>query len=304
MNYSSPTHFEMLTNKFLTLKTRLQDLKKIFQMDININELGIVILSLEDFSRILSREKDFKDSHFTPEEIEYCKNRMSSLAGRYSAKLALREALREQIPWKHMSILPSATSQPVVSFSKINERKRRVSLSITHEDDLVVAVAAIAADKTVALGIDATKNKRIADMVKNQPNILSRILTPKELAEMGNFKGVTPNGIASSDKNPPPPPFNKGGLKHVPPFIKGEKGNFFAMTKIWAAKEAVSKALGVGVWHGGSLQSIEILTKKGKPTVRLKGELEEFAKSLEINKWKLEFVYDGEFTVALVVSSS
>ncbi len=34
------------------------------------------------------------------------------------------------------------------------------------------------------------------------------------------------HGITASSQNPPPPPFNKGGVKHIPPFIKGDKGGF------------------------------------------------------------------------------
>lgn len=261
----------MHVNKFSALKKQLRTIEKTFQENIDkVKRLAIVVFPLEYFSSILSKDADFKDSHFTLEEIEYCKNRIFSLAGRYGAKLAISKALLEPIPMLEINILPSQTQQPLVSF---RNKREFVAISITHEDDLVAAVAVPVNDETaVVLGIDAVKNTRIADVVKNNPAILRKILTPNELRAIRDFQT--------------------------------ERRDFFAMPKIWTGKEAVSKALGVGVWHGGSLQDIEILNKKGIPVVVLKGKLLDTAKSLRLNKWKLGFAYDGEFTVALVVGSN
>ncbi len=251
----------MKTNKFKNLIEQSQHAIKVLRKDKSLfRGLGIYILSLEREANQIRSQKDFHKKYFTVEEIAYCKNRVPSLMGRYAAKLAVREALQKQLPWKEMNILPSQTQQPVISIANI-------SISITHEDDLVAAVAAYASPgKSIAVGIDATKSSRMADLVKNKPNVVKRILTLQEIKEI---KGV-------------------------------QKG----VAKRWTGKEAVSKAIGIGIWHGGSLQDIEILTYKGEPRVKLKGHLLMKARDQNLKKWRLVYMNDNKFIMAFVVGSS
>lgn len=247
--------------KFIKLIEQTQRVIKIFRKDkLKLCGLGISILSLGEMHNLLIHQKDFQEEFFTEGEIAYCNNRVSSLAGRYAAKLAVREAIHKEIPWKDMNILPSQTQQPVISIPN-------VSISITHEDDLAAAAAAYASPgNTIAVGIDATKSSRIADFVKNEPNVVKRILSSKEFGEL------------------------KDEQKEV-----AEK---------WAGKEAVSKALGIGIWHGGSLQDIEILTHKAEPRVKFKGRLFEKVRNQGLNEWRIVYMSDEKFTMAFVVGTN
>ena len=58
---------------------------------------------------------------------------------------------------------------------------------------------------------------------------------------------------------------------------KRKPGSFYA--KRYAAKEALSKALGTGIRNGINFKDIEILNNNlGKPSIRLKGNTENFLK--------------------------
>jgi len=225
--------------------------------------LAISILSGKNFRQSLEKQEDIKQIHFTKEELDYCKNRVTSLAGRFAAKMAVNEALQKQIPWKNINISSSQTGEPVLSFSdNINSS---VSVSISHEEDLVAAVAGCASQgKTVAVGIDAASITRISALIP-QTKIMKKILTSQELDEINN--------------------------------------NPVSMAKKWSGKEAVSKAIGIGIWHGGSLQEIEILTDKKKPFVRLHGKVLEQAKAKGLHTWMLDYISDKNFVLASVFAT-
>ena len=224
----------------------------------NLKGVGISILSLQDYV-----PENLK-IYLSEKEIAYSNHRLASMLGRYAGKLATREALKKDIPWKEMNILPSSTSQPILSGLENNPEFRNFSLSITHEDDLVVSIAAYA-DKLsrIAVGIDATKICRLIEVVRTQPKVLSKILTEKEMEMM-----------------------------------KEEKDAAY----IWAGKEAVSKALGIGVWHGGSLREIEVLNVKAKPEVVLKGKTLKIAKDKNLKHWSLDFIENEKYILAMVVA--
>jgi holo-[acyl-carrier protein] synthase len=73
----------------------------------------------------------------------------------------------------------------------------------------------------------------------------------------------------------------------------------------FAAKEAVGKALGVGVGWGGGLRwtEIEILNNKwGKPEVLLHGDAARLAQHLGLNHWAISLSHSHENAVAMVVA--
>ncbi len=78
-----------------------------------------------------------------------------------------------------------------------------------------------------------------------------------------------------------------------------KKGNPFAsFAGRFAAKEAVSKALGTGV-RGFSLNDIEIMNDElGKPVVYLYNEIKEAAKDLKIH---LSISHSREYAVSTVI---
>ncbi|MBN1876383.1 MAG: holo-ACP synthase [Anaerolineae bacterium] len=77
----------------------------------------------------------------------------------------------------------------------------------------------------------------------------------------------------------------------------------------FAAKEAVSKALGVGMrvlsplgigWH-----DVEVLNdKRGKPYLLLHNRARVLAQELELTEWSVSLSHDGNLAVAFVVAIS
>ncbi len=258
----------MKAERYISLIKQAQRVKKIFKKDKSIKGFGISMLSVDEMKSLIDRDKNFLNDYFTPEEIIYCKNRITSLAGRFAAKIAVREALQKQISWKYINILSSQSQQPVLSLKNINtdNDNQNISISITHEDDLTVAVAAVSSPgNTVSVGIDAAKIARIITAIKNQPGIIQRIFTKKEQAAIYKFR---------------------------------------AGAAIWAGKEAVSKVLGVGIWHGAQLPDIEILSDNTDTKVKLKGKLQLAAKELGLVRWKLINIKDEMYELAVVAATS
>ena len=70
----------------------------------------------------------------------------------------------------------------------------------------------------------------------------------------------------------------------------------------FAAKEALSKALGVGMRRGVHCQQIEVVNDlSGKPSFRLYGKTKEVYEEIEISNSFLSLSDDGEYAVAMVV---
>jgi holo-[acyl-carrier protein] synthase len=77
----------------------------------------------------------------------------------------------------------------------------------------------------------------------------------------------------------------------------------------FAAKEAVSKALGVGLNHLSALgigwHEVEVLPDSlGKPLVRLSGRAQALAEEQELHEWAISLSHSRDFAVAFVVGSS
>jgi phosphopantetheine--protein transferase-like protein len=219
-------------------------------------------------STIKAAAENFKDEkalnyYFTNEERAYCRNRIDSLAGRFLAKTAIRKAMKRKIPWKKLNILRSAASQPLINLDPGIENKM-FSISITHEEDLVAAAAVSFLEKKVwAIGVDATRISRITTIINYSPKVLERIMTPKEIEE-ANF---------------------------WPP----------AMAEKWTVKEAVSKAIGIGIWHGASLQEIEVLRGIEGLRVNLRDSWLKKAEDSGLRRWKIGIAEDDKFALALVL---
>ena len=75
----------------------------------------------------------------------------------------------------------------------------------------------------------------------------------------------------------------------------------YNINKIWTVKEAISKALSIGIWHGGYLQKIEIFIQGDLTKVTLHGEMLNIAKSKNISKWNISFISDKKFTLAIAL---
>lgn len=77
----------------------------------------------------------------------------------------------------------------------------------------------------------------------------------------------------------------------------------------FAAKEAVSKALGVGVRtlsrHGIGWHEAEVVNdRSGKPEVRLRGWAAQLAEDLGLSVWAISLSHEREYAIAFVVALS
>lgn len=71
----------------------------------------------------------------------------------------------------------------------------------------------------------------------------------------------------------------------------------------YAAKEAVLKCLGTGIYDGISLAHIQILrSSDGKPTIELFGSVKKVCDSMEINLWHITITHASDCSVAFVVA--
>ncbi|MBU3978628.1 4'-phosphopantetheinyl transferase superfamily protein [Patescibacteria group bacterium] len=251
-------YFPAINNRAIELVHRLQKKHPLI-----FNNLAISILSEKNFRQSLQKNNNLKQIYFTKNELNYCGNRTSSLTGRFAAKSAINKIMQKNISLNDINILSSQTGEPVVSIR--GHTNSLISVSISHEEDLVTAIAAHALpDNTIAVGIDAASITRFSKLL-SQKKIIRRILTPLELDDINNLP---------------------------------EK-----MAEKWAGKEAVSKAIGIGIWHGASLQEIEILNHKGKSSIKLYGKVLEQAKKKGLRQWIINFIQDQNFILATVLAT-
>ena len=85
------------------------------------------------------------------------------------------------------------------------------------------------------------------------------------------------------------------------------RGRLPELAARFAAKEAVSKALGVGMRimasDGIHWQDVEVIgDRRGKPTVRLFGRAAEHAEALGLNEWAVSLSHTREHAIAFVVA--
>jgi len=74
----------------------------------------------------------------------------------------------------------------------------------------------------------------------------------------------------------------------------------------FAAKEAVSKALGVGILAPGGIgwRDVEVLSdRRGRPVVYLYGQAQARAAELGLVEWAISLSHEHDLAVALVVAS-
>ena len=91
--------------------------------------------------------------------------------------------------------------------------------------------------------------------------------------------------------------------------IKMSRGHVSEYAARYAAKEAVSKALGVGLRlmarNGIHFHDVEILNDRfGKPYVVLHNWAKERAEELGLSEWSVSLTHEREYAVAFVVAMS
>jgi len=76
----------------------------------------------------------------------------------------------------------------------------------------------------------------------------------------------------------------------------------YFLSKQFAAKEAISKALGTGIGHEASLNNIEILRdEKGKPFFNAINELSILISDLGITKTHVSLADESNYAIAMVI---
>jgi holo-[acyl-carrier protein] synthase len=120
----------------------------------------------------------------------------------------------------------------------------------------------------VGVGVDVVEIARVARALERHPRFAERVFTKAERDASGR-RGV---------------------------------GAVAYLAKRWAAKEAVSKALGVG-FSGFAYTEIEILNQRsGAPNVNLSGELAGWASALGVTAWHLSLSDTDRLAFANVVA--
>jgi holo-[acyl-carrier protein] synthase len=85
------------------------------------------------------------------------------------------------------------------------------------------------------------------------------------------------------------------------------QGRVGALAARFAAKEAVSKALGVGMrtlsqagiaWHEAEV----VRDANGKPAVRLHGRAAQLAQQLQLTQWSISLSHERDHAIAFVVA--
>ncbi|MBN1933139.1 MAG: holo-ACP synthase [Anaerolineae bacterium] len=121
---------------------------------------------------------------------------------------------------------------------------------------------------SLAVGVDVIEIERIAHVIERWgARFLQRVYTPDEIARC--------------------------------------RGRVSSLAARFAAKEAVGKALGVGVGWGGGLRWTEIEVRNnrlGKPEVILHGDAQRLAEKLGLNVWSISLSHSRENAVAMVVA--
>jgi holo-[acyl-carrier protein] synthase len=124
---------------------------------------------------------------------------------------------------------------------------------------------------SLSVGVDLVELERIAQVVgRYGDRFLSRIYTPEELL---HCRGRVPELAAR-----------------------------------FAAKEAVSKALGVGMNHisaqGIGWRDVEVLSdRRGKPLLKLSGRAHELADEQGLREWAVSLSHERAYAMAFVVAS-
>jgi holo-[acyl-carrier protein] synthase len=92
---------------------------------------------------------------------------------------------------------------------------------------------------------------------------------------------------------------------YTPLEIEHCRGRVPELAARFAAKEAISKALGVGIWWRGGIAWTEAEVRSnrlGKPEVTLHGRAAEYARQQGLDQWAISLSHTDEHAIAMVVA--
>jgi holo-[acyl-carrier protein] synthase len=95
---------------------------------------------------------------------------------------------------------------------------------------------------------------------------------------------------------------------YTPAELARYRGRLPELAARFAAKEAVSKVLGVGLQHlstqGIGWREVEVLSDPlGKPLVSLSGRARELAAEQRLSEWAISLSHARDYAIAMVVAS-
>jgi len=93
---------------------------------------------------------------------------------------------------------------------------------------------------------------------------------------------------------------------YTPAEIAHCRGRVPELAARFAAKEAVSKALGVGIWWQGGIGWTDVEVRQdrlGKPEVSLSGRAAERAQALGLHVWAVSLSHSEEQAIAVAVAT-
>jgi len=117
-----------------------------------IHGIGVDIIEIARFQRLLDHDPRFVERIFSSEEISYCHNRFKPAqhyAARFTAKEAFLKALgtgfRGGVGWKEIFVIHDALGKPSIeligrTLEKFNSlRLQHIHLSLTHSHEYAAA---------------------------------------------------------------------------------------------------------------------------------------------------------------------
>lgn len=238
------------------------------------NHTGIQIIHIEHVAEELKINPGRLEEYFTQAERTYCQARIPSYAGRLAGKHAVRNILEETVPWVDISIEPTPSEQPIIQLSGYalevakSRNIARMPISISHDQGIAMAFVMGVDDSSdsLCLGTDIASVARIEGVFsKHGAHFLRRIYSPEEIDQAA--------------------------------------GDVVRLTEMWAGKEAVTKALGTGVWREGiAWTDIAILNAEIKsPSVHISGAALIQARRKGLQSFAINFIHDFANPMAFVV---
>lgn len=235
--------------------------------------IGIQTVGVDELAAIIDGDPAFLSGIFTPEELDYCngkktKSKKMSLAGRLAGKLAVVQAYGFGMPWQDIAILPSPEKRPMVQLrgkaaQLAEERGGVVGLSITHDHELAVALAVHSETKT-HLGV-GIDIVSVSRIAGLSDHFIERHFTEQERQHAGD----NPEKLAEQ----------------------------------WVVKEAITKALGTGMWRDGvAMKPIETITNPdGGVSISLDDNVLKLAQRKKLHTWDVHVVPNPHTPIAFVI---
>ena len=119
--------------------------------------VGIDMIEIDRVQRVLDRHpRRFLERVYTPEEVAFCRGRVSELAARFAAKEAVMKALgtgARSVAWRDIEVLPDRRGKPLVYLYGGAQRRAEdigldaIDVSLSHLESFALAVVVCTQDR-------------------------------------------------------------------------------------------------------------------------------------------------------------